>query len=133
MANVGGGLSVITVDEYDTVVELNDSMKELDENVNVTSCEVWDVCDACGACDGSEVCEVPVVGVDVGQSVTSDTVMVVNRGVAEFDTVSVTVTKVYEGCPVGDGNKEFGSTVTVTNVKGGTTEDGEGRAMVSSE
>jgi hypothetical protein len=38
VANVGG-LSVMTVDEYETVVELNSGLTELDVNVKVTTCE----------------------------------------------------------------------------------------------
>lgn len=37
VANVGGGLSVMTVDEYETAVEFSDQLMELDESVNVTT------------------------------------------------------------------------------------------------
>ncbi len=124
VANVGGGLSVMTVDEYDTVVEFNDSLTELDANVNVTSCEV---------------CVLLGVVVGVGQTVTSDTVTVVNRGVAGLDckgvAVAVIVIMVNQGCPVEGDAKEVGLTVTVTKVKLGVTvtKEGDGTMMVSSE
>lgn len=41
VTNVGGGLSVITVDEYETAVEFNDQLIELSVSVNVTTCGVY--------------------------------------------------------------------------------------------
>lgn len=51
VTNVGGGLSVITVDEYETVVEFNDQLIELNVSVSVTTCGV---------------CVIPCVVVGVG-------------------------------------------------------------------
>jgi hypothetical protein len=40
VANVGGELSVIIVDEYETEVEFSEKLTEVDEKVKVTTCEV---------------------------------------------------------------------------------------------
>lgn len=133
VADVGGGLSVITVDEYEIEVKFKAELMELDVIVNVTS---DGACVLPGVLPGVVVCS--------GQIVTSDTVTVVNRGVpsaaAEPGAVGLAVTVITVNGPVGVMSNEVGLAVTVTYVTLGvwlwtddTVSEGGGIGMVTSE